>query len=1005
MAEVSSRPLLERAARELHEARRRLEAAEAGAREPVSVLGVGLRLPGGISTPDDLWLALSEGAVLVGPLLDSSDGDRSADAPRVEGRWAALLERIDEFDARFFGISPTEAKQIDPQQRLLLEVAVEAVEDAGLSLSTLRERSTGVYVGIYGNDYALLQTESSEINAFTAPGVAHSIAANRISYQLDLRGPSIAIDTACSSSLAAIHYACQGLWSGDCDIALVGGVNVALAPLSTAVIGQALPLAPDGKCRPFDGQAEGIVRGEGCGVVVLARESDPLPGDRRPRSAILGSAINQDGRTNGMTAPNPSAQRSVMERALSNACVAAEDVVYVETHGTGTALGDPIEVDSIRRVYGAGARDCALGSLKANLGHLEAAAGILGLVKAMLVLDRGAVPPQVHVDRLNPKIELAGTRLCIHRNPTPLPDASEAWLAAVSSFGFGGTNMHVVLRAGKEDRDAPGGDAGGKPAALLLPVSARSGPALTELAEELEALLEATDASRAADLCAAAARGGSHHPCRICAVGEDTGGLLRDLKQKSRRFSGRAPAASQVVWVFSGQGAQWPGMGIAAMEAETVFRREIEACDREVKALAGWSVIDELRAPPSSSRLGETEIAQLSIASVQFAIVALLRAWGIEPDGVIGHSMGEVVAGCVAGAFERRHAFELLLDRARIIERYARGGLMASIALPEDQLERMLAEAGPGVGVAARNGPSSTVVAGHPDPVNELVARASDLGVSTRLLDVDYAFHSPLLSEARGEMEEAAADLPAVAPVIPFYSTVTGRELGSASLDARHWGRNLCEKVRFWGALRESWGLSPLACLEIGPHPVLASQIALHAEQADDGTIVSGTLRKDVEPSLSLAHSLAALYEGGHDLEWRELVRQRAGVSLPLYPWQRESFWIGRWRAGRDFDRSEERARGSRAVDAATADERLELLDRTVREALTEALSLEGVELDSDTPLEVLEIDSLVVVELRGKIEAELQIDVPLQQMLDAGTPGEIAILLEKLISNSEAGP
>ncbi|MEU1345435.1 polyketide synthase, partial [Streptomyces sp. NPDC005827] len=472
---TDQRRLLEQALRQLRDARARLAAVERGV-EPVAVVGAAVRAPGGVDDLDGLWRVLRSGTDTVTPWLDDPEGRRDGGG-RPTGRWSGQLDRVDGFDAGFFGIDAAEADRMDPQQRLVLEAAWEAVEDAGLPAERLRDRPTGVFLGLYGSDYLTAQLSGqAAINAYTAPGGAHTIAANRLSYLLDLHGPSLAVDTACSSSLVALHLAVRSLRTGECDFALVGGVNVVLSEAAMSATEKVLPTASGGHCRTFDAAADGIVRSEGCGMLLLERRSDARAAGRRVRSLVRGTAVNHNGRANGLTAPSPTAQAALLRRALADARTDPKDVLYVEAHGTGTRLGDPIETEALRQVYGEGELPCAIGAVKTNFGHQEAAAGIIGLLKTILVLEHGQVPPNLHLDRLNPEIDLAGSRLTIPTALSPLPGADRR-LGAVSSFGFGGTNAHVVLEgpAPRTSRppDAPAGPLRGR---LLLPLSARSGP-------------------------------------------------------------------------------------------------------------------------------------------------------------------------------------------------------------------------------------------------------------------------------------------------------------------------------------------------------------------------------------------------------------------------------------------------------------------------------------------------------------------------------------------------
>ncbi|HEX8742837.1 MAG TPA: beta-ketoacyl synthase N-terminal-like domain-containing protein [Thermoleophilaceae bacterium] len=994
------RALLEQAVRQLRAAHARAEAAESAVREPIAVVGAGVRFPPNAQDLDRFWAQLRDGVDAVAPLRLRTDGRRDSNGDGASPEhWIGALRNVDGFDADFFGISRAEATHMDPQQRLALEVAWEAIEDAGIPAERLRERTTGVFLGVYGSDYVMLQLGRPEsITAYTGSGGAHSIAANRLSYLLDLDGPSVAVDTACSSSLVAVHLACRALRAGDCDYAIVGGVNLILSPLSTAVTEKVLPLAPGGRCRTFDAGAEGIVRAEGCGMVLLTRAADAAKAGHRVRALIRGTAVNHDGRTNGMTAPSPAAQRSLIERALDDARVAPEEVSYVEAHGTGTPLGDPIEMEALRETYGAGERACAVGSVKTNLGHLEAAAGIAGLIKAMLVLEHGVVPPHLHLDRMNPEIDLSGTRLLVPREATPLPEDAERRLAATSSFGFGGTNAHVVLEAAPPPPDPPDGE---RPEHLLLPISARSEAAVLALAASYAERLVDADADEVADLCAAAALGRSHHRHRICVTAEHADALPRALGETMLagvpRPLGRDP---RVAFVFSGQGSQWPGMGRDLLANDPVARAEIEACDEIVRDLVGWSLIDQLEAPPETSRLNETEVTQLTLCALQLALTARWREWGVVPEAVVGHSMAEVTAACAAGALDRAQALELLVHRAHVTER-ARGGAMASVRLDEDDVVALL-DGAAGIEVAAVNGPASTVVAGERAVVEDFVGSLSHRGVKGKLLPVDYAFHSALLDGCEEELAALVGHIEARPAALAIYSTVTGGRVAPGELGARHWCRNTRGAVRFAAAVRALADQGFNAFVEVGAHPVLLANVTDVLDQRGREHVAVASLRRGEPAAPALRESLGRLYSAGYDVDWEAVVpRPRRPVRLPTYPWQRRRYWVaagGQVEVALQVDLAgPDHAAPSGDLREAPPEMRLEMLTTYVRERVAAALELGSLDVvPPDAPLEALGMDSLKVVELKNQVELELGVVVPLTVLLEGGCPRDIARTLAR---------
>ncbi|MEA2149277.1 MAG: hypothetical protein QOD69_1107 [Solirubrobacteraceae bacterium] len=1015
----SHRSLLNAALRQLRAARARLEAVESESREPLAVIGGGVRLPGGVEDLDGFWSLLRDGTDVVCAQQLSPDG-RRAPVPRTspDGPWAAQLADVESSDAQFFGLGELEARHMDPQQRLVLEVAWEAIEDAGLPIEQLPP-NTGVFLGIYGTDYLTLQHhDPGAITAYTGPGGALSIAANRLSYVLDLHGPSMAVDTACSSSLVAVHLACRALRAGDCDLALVGGVNVMVSPLSTRIVEKVLPLSPTGRCRSFDAGADGIVRGEGCAMVVLQRASAARPAGGRIRGLIRGTAINQDGRSNGLSAPNPRAQSALHRSALADAGVDPADVVYVEAHGTGTPLGDPIEARALGEVYGPGSVPCAIGSVKANLGHLEAAAGIVGLVKAMLVLEHGCAPPQLHFDRLNPEIDLAGTRLHLPAELTPLPDTLLAPLATVSSFGFGGTNAHAILEAAPATVDA-GGTSSDADGGLLLAISARSPAALAALAGRYAERLEGCDAPEAADVCAAAALRRTHHALRAAIAADDRDELVARLRTvASTTPRQRRPAPPRIAFVFSGQGCQWTGMGRELLEREAVVREEVVACDAIVRDLAGWSVSEQLSASDGESRLHETEVAQVAIGTLQLGLAALWRARGVEPEAVAGHSMGEIVAACVAGALDRTQALELLVRRGRISERAAKGGAMVSIGLGVAEVEPLLAAAGGGrVAIAAVNGPHSTVVSGNSSAV-ELVAKAAAVaGARSRRLPVEYGFHSPLLDGCDSELAAGLGDLRPRDAKLALYSTVTGGRLRPQRLVAAHWGRNLRDAVLLQPAIDAMASDGVSVFIEVGPHPVLLRDIAETLEAHAGRTTVVGSLRRDRPARSALAASLADAYESGATIRWDAvLAPPRAHVALPAYPWQRRRHWLpepatsavahaAATDASAPFARVLQIAPAPAASEPVPEGSREMVVDYTtyVRERVSAAAGLGIEDVPPDIVLEMLELSSLSIVELRNQVEREFGIVVPLAALLGGGTPVDLAGAIGEAVTAADA--
>jgi len=874
--------------------------------EPIAIVGMGCRFPGA-PDPAAFWALLTGGVDAVGEVPaerwrveELYDPDPTVPG-KMNTRWGGFLGRLDGFDPLFFGISPREAARMDPQQRLLLEVAWEALEDAGEAPERLAGSRTSVFVGISSNDYGHLQLAASGISdAHAGTGNALSIAANRLSYVFGLRGPSLAVDTACSSSLVALHLGCRSLWSGESERALVGGVNVILSPAVTVNFTKAGFMAPDGRCKAFDARADGYVRGEGCGVVVLKRLADAQAAGDRVYAVVRATAVNQDGRSNGLTAPNPAAQEELLRRAYADAGVSPGQVGYVEAHGTGTALGDPIEARALGAVLAEGrngAPPCALGSVKTNIGHLEAAAGVAGVIKAALVLRHRTLVPSLHFDTPNPHIPFGELPLRVQSAVEPW--IAERRIAGVSSFGFGGTNAHAVLEEAPEtEADAPGAteDAG---RAHLLPLSARSADALRALAESYRALL-AAEREPLADVCYTAAVRRAHLEHRLSVPGTKSAEAASALAEwlsgdagsgvhAGRREPGRALG---IGFVFSGQGSQWAGMGADLLDREPAFRAAAEAVDAEWRKHSGLSLVDALRADEAASPLDQTEVAQPAIFAVQVGLAALYRGWGIEPAWVVGHSVGEIAAAHVAGVLTLEEAVRVAWHRGRLMQRGTGRGGMAAVGLPRDAAAARVARFGGALSVAAENAPGACVLSGEMDALETVLAELAAEGVFAKRLEVGYAFHSRQMEEYQDELSRSLAELRPGMAAVPMVSTVTGRSVAGPELDGAYWARGIRDEVRFAAAVGEAAREGTGAVVEIGPHPVLGKGVREVLEARGRTVPVLGTLRKGRAGGPQLLAALGALYAAGAAVEWRGVYPAGRVVDLPAYPWQRERCWL-----------------------------------------------------------------------------------------------------------------
>ncbi|QIS23391.1 type I polyketide synthase [Nocardia terpenica] len=871
--------------------------------EPIAIIGIGCRFPGADGV-DSFWDLLTQGT----DAITTVPGDRW---DHRDVRWGGFLDDVRGFDAEFFGISPREARHMDPQQRLVLEVVWESLADAGLDVAELAGTDVGVFVGISSNDYArTFYTSEDVIEAYSGTGNAASIAANRVSYVFDFRGPSIAVDTACSSSLVAVHAACRSLRTGESSVALAGGVNVMLSPDLGINMARAGVLAPDGRCKTFDVAADGYVRGEGAGVVVLEPLSRAIANGHSIYAVIRGSAVNQDGRTNGLMAPNGRSQRDVLQRAYADAGISPGAVGYVEAHGTGTSLGDAIETTALATVLGTARESgsqCLLGSVKTNIGHLEAAAGIAGVIKVALALRHGTIPPSLHYRQSNPAIDLDTLRVVDRLAPWP-----EGAPAGVSSFGFGGTNAHAVLAAAPAEatRNAPPPDASTDH--VLLPISAHRPEALRELARRYLDLLTDEDpgAPDWRSVAHSAAVRSSHLDERLAIAASTKAEAVEQLSAYLRGEAGPGVATGRrysrdpkIAFVFSGQGSQWWGMGRELFAREPVFRETVAACDREIRRITGWSVIDELHATKGRSRLAEIDVLQPTLFAVQVALAAWWRSVGVIPAAVIGHSMGEVAAAHVAGALELAAAVAVICHRARLLRTVAGRGAMAMVELSAEALEQHLTEFGDRVAIAAVNSPHSTVLSGDSDAVRAIVDRFAREEVFCRpIKDVDVASHGPQMDALRPELTAELAALHPRSETVPFYSTVTGAPVPGSELSAEYWGANLRKTVRFDAAIGRLADDDYDIFLEVSPHPVLTAAITEtwtehHRTRAADrhatAAPVVGSMRRDTDERFALLSAVGALYCAGYPVQW-SLVQPGEGqfVRPPRYPWQREVHWI-----------------------------------------------------------------------------------------------------------------
>jgi acyl transferase domain-containing protein/acyl-CoA synthetase (AMP-forming)/AMP-acid ligase II/acyl carrier protein len=876
--------------------------------DTIAIIGLGCRFPGA-DNPDEFWELLRNGVDGISEVPTSRwDLQRFYDPNRatpgkMNTRWGGFLKQVDQFDPYFFGISPREASRMDPQQRLLLEVAWEALEHAGQAPDGLAGSQTGVFVGISSSDYSRLQfSDPSYIDAYAGTGNAHSIAANRLSYQLDLRGPSIAIDTACSSSLVAVHLACQSLRNGECNIALAGGVNLILTPELTITFSQARMMSADGHCKTFDDDADGYVRAEGCGLVVLKPLADALRDGDRVLALIRGSAVNQDGRSNGLTAPNGPAQEAVIQQALRNARITPDQVSYVETHGSSTPLGDPIEFESLKAVMmqnRTADQPCLLGSVKTNIGHLESAAGIAGLIKAVLCLQKGEIAPHLHLKKLNQHISLEGTTFVIPTERQPWP-ANRRRIAGVSAFGFGGTNAHVIL----EEAPAPATQVNEvERSEHLLTLSARSPQALRMQARQYEEFLAAHPDVALADVCFTANSGRAHFAHRLAVRASDVAQMRERLAAfaagqsdidgvQSGQVQNRG--RGKIAFLFTGQGSQYAGMGRQLYETQPTFRKALDRCDQILRSYLEQPLLSVLYPESGDSPLlHETAYTQPALFALEYALAEMWRSWGIEPDVVMGHSVGEYVAACVAGMFSLEDGLKLISERARLMQALPQAGEMAVVFAEQSQLLDALAPFREQVAIAAINGPNNIVLSGEREALHTILQRLEAQGLTTYPMTVSHAFHSPLMEPMLDAFEQVACQVHFEVPALPLVCNLTGELLGEGeTLDAGYWRRQTRQAVQFAKGMQMLAEHGYDCFLELGPNAILTG-MGKRCFPPDTGTWLA-SLRKDQVAWLSLLNSLATLYVKGGRVDWSGFDGdyQRHRLSLPTYPFEREYCWI-----------------------------------------------------------------------------------------------------------------
>jgi phthiocerol/phenolphthiocerol synthesis type-I polyketide synthase C len=883
-------------------AQRHVPASGTSATGPIAIVGLGCRFPGAVSSLEAFWGILENGV----DTITSPPEERRAYYRNAEMRdtLGGFIRDIAEFDHAYFSISKREAESMDPLQRVLLEVTIEALENAGVPSDKLRGSATGVFVGLAGSSgYGAGQRRVAD--AYSATGATISVTSGRLSYVLDLLGPSVTIDTACSSSLVATHLACQSLRSGESNLAIAGGISVMASLLGTVAMKAAGALAVDGRCKTFDAAANGYVRSEGCGILVLKRLDDAVLAGDRILGLIVGSATGSDGRSNGLTAPSGLAQERLIREALAAAQLRTDEVDFVEAHGTGTPLGDPIELEALGHVFSSTrsiTKPLLVGSVKANLGHTEGAAGVAGIMKVLGMFRNEAIPRQIHLHHPNSAVSWSDLRIEAPRATVAWPRGGKPRVAGVSSFGFSGTLAHCIVAeppSAPAMTETPTRKQGHDARAFLLPLSAKSPAALKAYAASFSAYLRDTR-DDIGDIAFTAGVRRTHHNHRLAVVGASLAEWRESLdayvaeQTRTGLVEGVAPEQRpRVAFVFSGQGTQWWAMGRQLLRSEPVFRAMVERCDELVRGAGGPAVLDELAREESESRVARTDVAQPALFAIQVGLVALWRAWGVLPDSVIGHSLGEIAAAHTAGILTLEQAARLVAQRGRIMQGATGLGKMASVPLPLDEAQRIARDYSGRIEVGASNSPSTTVLSGEARALAEVLEALQARNIEGKMLPVDYAFHSQQVAQFADELRRELPWLTPKSAALRMISTVTGKAEEGTFFDAEYWGREVRDPVLFSAGIEEMLRLKHTVFVEIGPHPALAAAMRETALAAGKSATIVASLRRNRDDRSTFLESLGLLHCEGVAVDWSKQHETRGRVlSLPTYPWQRDKSWI-----------------------------------------------------------------------------------------------------------------
>ncbi|MFI1019027.1 type I polyketide synthase [Streptomyces sp. NPDC020965] len=1003
----------------------RLQAENARLRatgELVAIVGMACRFPGDADSPEKLWRLLESGRDTAGDLDEDRGWDLTSifhpdpDHPGTSYcRHGNFMADAAGFDAAFFGINPREATAMDPQQRILLEVAWAALEDSGIVPASLRSTLTGVFAGIVPSGYGgELRHYPPELEAYAGTGTLPSVASGRIAYTLGLRGAAVSVDTACSSSLTAVHLAVRALRSGECTLALAGGVSVFTGPDGFQTFSRQRVLASDGRSKAFSAAADGMGMAEGAGVLVLERLADAHRNGHRVLAVIRGSALNHDGASNGLTAPNGPAQQSVIRAALADAALSPHDIDAVETHGTGTSLGDPIEAEALLETYGRDRTGTPLliGSVKSHIGHTLAAAGVAGVIATVLSIQRGRLPRSLHLDTPTPHVDWSAGGVRLLTDPRPWPDApGRPRRAAVSSFGISGTNAHLIL-----EQAPPAPEAGSarpdSPSPPLWLLSGRAPAALRDQAARLAEHLIAHPALAPAAVARALATTRTHFPHRTaitCPATELSAALEAVAQGRPHPAVSRGTTPvdgpAKLVWVFPGQGSQWLGMGVELYEVEPVFRRHLDACAGVLGLWVGWDLLAVLRGDVGAPGLTELGVVQPVLWAVMVSLARLWESYGIVPDAVIGHSQGEIAAAHIAGALSLEDAARVVVLRSRAIAELAGAGDIASLALGEGEVVERLTRFEGRLSVAAVNSPSATVVSGERQALEELTAQCVAGGVRARALEIGFPSHGPVMDRVRSRILAEWGSVSSRSTRYPFHSTVDGyphdSPLSGERLDAGYWWHNIRRTVRFQDTVQALLESGHTTYLEVSPHPTLLPALDTMLQDANGESAALGTLRRGQGgPPVA---ALAQLHLQGRAIDWNQVFSgdTTAPVPLPPYAFQHQRFWLAPARHGATAQATT--GQPSPVVEHTDLESHPELLLETVRTLMANVLGHSGPKaIDPDTEWSALGFDSVTATQLRQRLSHTTGLPLPLAVLLEHPTANALTQHLHPLVTGRQ---